>query len=143
MKWKYTVCSITLLYSSTFYILFLPFFVLEIFKFKHDKVFVRDSASISKFEWFEQPWREHQQKTFVKLSRFWLLRGWQGPSESIKKENSWWKYFFQILLNKVLKICEKWYLLMQKRIKTKRNKRSGGYFLQIFIRSIFKTWNAM
>ena len=41
-------------YSSTFYSLFLPFFVLEIFKFKYDKVFVRHSASISKFEWFEQ-----------------------------------------------------------------------------------------
>ena len=48
------VCSITLLYSSTFYSLFLPFFVLEIFKFKYDKVFVRNSASICKFEWFEQ-----------------------------------------------------------------------------------------
>ena len=32
------VCSITLLYSSTFYSLFLPFFVLEIFKFKYGKV---------------------------------------------------------------------------------------------------------
>ena len=55
IKWKWPVCSITLLYSSTFYSLFLPFFVLEIFKFKYDKVFVRHSASISKFEWFEQP----------------------------------------------------------------------------------------
>ena len=36
------VCSITLLYSSTFYSLFLPFFVLEIFKFKYDKDFVSD-----------------------------------------------------------------------------------------------------
>ena len=42
-------------YSSTFYNLFLPFFVLEIFKFKYGKVFVRHSTSISKFEWFEQP----------------------------------------------------------------------------------------
>ena len=50
------VCSITLLYSSTFYSLFLPFFVLEIFKFKYDKVFVRHSAFIPKFEWFEQLW---------------------------------------------------------------------------------------
>ena len=40
----------------TFYSLFLSFFVLEIFKFKYDKVFIRHSASISKFEWFEQPW---------------------------------------------------------------------------------------
>ena len=34
-------------YSSTFYSLFLPFFVLEILKFKYDKVFVSHSASIS------------------------------------------------------------------------------------------------
>ena len=38
------------IYSSTFYSLFLPFFVLEIFKLKYDKVFVRYSAYISKFE---------------------------------------------------------------------------------------------
>ena len=50
------VSSVTLLYSSTFCSLLLPFFVLEIFKFKYDKVFVRHSVSISKFEWFEQPW---------------------------------------------------------------------------------------
>ena len=49
------VCSITRLYSSLFYSLFLPFFILKIFKFKYYKVFVRHSASISKFEWFEQP----------------------------------------------------------------------------------------
>ena len=47
VKWKQSVCSITLLYSSTFYSLFLPFFVLEIFKFKYDKFFVRSFASIS------------------------------------------------------------------------------------------------
>ena len=39
--------SITLFYYSTFYSLFLPYFVLEIFKFKYDKVFVEHSASIS------------------------------------------------------------------------------------------------
>ena len=50
------VCSMILLYSSTFYSFFVPFFVLEIFKFKYDKVFIRHSASISKFKWFEQPW---------------------------------------------------------------------------------------
>ena len=39
------------LYSSTFYCLFLPFFVLEILiKFKYDKFFVGHFASISKFE---------------------------------------------------------------------------------------------
>ena len=56
VKWKQSVRSITLLYSSTFYSLFLPFFVLEIYKFKHDKFFVRNSAAISEFDWFEQPW---------------------------------------------------------------------------------------
>ena len=45
---------VTAPYSSTFYSLFLPFFVLEIFKFKYDKFFVRHSASTSKFKWFEQ-----------------------------------------------------------------------------------------
>ena len=50
-----SLCSIILLYSRHLYSLFLPFFVMEIFKFKYDKVFVRHSASISKFEWFEQP----------------------------------------------------------------------------------------
>ena len=54
VKWKQVVCSMTLLYSSTFYCLFLPFFVLEIFKFKCDTLFVRNSAAISKFDWFEQ-----------------------------------------------------------------------------------------
>ena len=53
-KWKQSVRSITLLYSSTFYGLFLPFFVLEIFKFKYDMLFVINSAAISKFDWFEQ-----------------------------------------------------------------------------------------
>ena len=36
------------------YRLFISFFVLEIFKFKYGKFFVRPSASISKFKWFEQ-----------------------------------------------------------------------------------------
>ena len=57
VKWKQSVCCITLLYFSTFYSLFLPLFALEIFKFKYDKVFLRHSVSISKFEWFEQPWQ--------------------------------------------------------------------------------------
>ena len=67
------VCSITLLYSSTFYSLFLPFFVLEIFKFKYDKVFVRYSASISKFKWFEQPCNN--------------LKGWK-VSKILRKKDS-------------------------------------------------------
>ena len=36
VEWKQSVCSITLLYSSTLCSLFLPFFVLEIFRFKYD-----------------------------------------------------------------------------------------------------------
>ena len=44
-----------ILYSSTLYSLSLPFFVLEIFKFKYDRFFIRHSVSISKFEWSEQP----------------------------------------------------------------------------------------
>ena len=55
VKWKGSVGSITRHGSSAFYSLFLTFFVLEIFKFKYDKFFVRNSASISKFEWFEWP----------------------------------------------------------------------------------------
>ena len=64
VKWKQSVCSITLLYSSTFYSLFLWFFFLKIFEFKYDKVFVRYSAFISKFEWFEKlcPIRRHPRK---------------------------------------------------------------------------------
>ena len=54
VKRKQSVCSIILLYSSNFYSLFLPFFILEIFKFKYDRFFVRHSASISKFKWFKQ-----------------------------------------------------------------------------------------
>ena len=48
------------------------------------------------------------------LSKFWLLRGWGSSlSESFKKENLWQKYFLQVSLNnEVLKIFEKWYLLM-------------------------------
>ena len=56
VKWKQSICSITLFCSSTqctFYSLFLLFFVLEI-KSKYDKFFIRHSTFISKFKWFEQ-----------------------------------------------------------------------------------------
>ena len=56
VKWKQSICSVTLPCSSTFYSLFILFFVLEIFKFKYRNFFVRHSASISKFKWFEQQW---------------------------------------------------------------------------------------
>ena len=47
------------------------------------------------------------------------------------------------MLNEVLTILEKWYLQMQKLIKTVRNKKSGGCIFQISIRCTFKTWNTM
>ena len=59
VKWKQSVSPVTLPYSSIFHSLFLSFFVLEIFKSKYDKSFVRHSAFISKFEWFEQSWYVH------------------------------------------------------------------------------------
>ena len=43
--------------------------------------------------------REHQQKTFVMLSGFWLLRGWGSLSKSVKKENSY-KNLASILMTK-------------------------------------------
>ena len=47
----------SLFYSSTFYSLFIPFFVLKIFKFKYLwQGFCQTSASISRFKWFEKPW---------------------------------------------------------------------------------------
>ena len=60
VKWEQSECSINLPYFSTFYSLFLPFFVLEIFKLKYDKFFVWHSASISKSKWFEQPCRYYR-----------------------------------------------------------------------------------
>ena len=54
----------------------------------------------------------HWQKMFLTLSRFWPLREWGIWLNPLNKENSWQKSFFQILLNEVLKNCEKWYLLM-------------------------------
>ena len=43
------------------------------------------------------------------FSRFWPFRGWVVWVNPLKKENSWQKSFFQIMLNEVLKICKKWY----------------------------------
>ena len=87
-------------YSSSFYGLFLPFFVLEKFKFKYDKFFVRHTVSISKFEWFEQAWH---QKTFVTCD-FWPFKG--VGAESNKKGKFVTKIVFQIMLNKVLESCK-------------------------------------
>ena len=51
--------------------------------------------------------REHQQITFVTLSGFWLLRGLGCLSESVKKGKFLTKIFLLIMLNEVLKSCEK------------------------------------
>ena len=47
---KTVICPITLPCFNTFYSLFIPFFVLEIFKFKYGQFFCQNSISISKFE---------------------------------------------------------------------------------------------
>ena len=72
--------------------------------------------------------REHQQKTFVSLGGFWLLRGWRGLVESIKKVKFVTKIFFPIMVSEVLKTCKKSYLLMhiyKSQSKTTRSKRTG------------------
>ena len=60
--------------------------------------------------------KEHQQKTFVTLSKFWSLMvgggGGGGWVNLLKKGNLWGKSFFQTMLYEALKISEKWYLLM-------------------------------
>ena len=64
--------------------------------------------------------REQWQKTFVTLGRFWpIVKGAQGWGKrgsmnpiKFKKGKIVAKSFFQIMLNEVLKFCEKWYLLM-------------------------------
>ena len=61
--------------------------------------------------------REHERGKGVKGGG-----GWVNPL----KKNSWRKSFLQIILNEVLKICEKWYMFWCKLIKTTRNIRSGG-----------------
>ena len=78
VKWKQSLCSITLLCSSTFYGLFLPFFVLEIFKFNYDMFFVTNSAAISKFNWFEQLCGVGQNGPL--LTHFTCVSGLEGTS---------------------------------------------------------------
>ena len=59
---------------------------------------------------FCNEFREHRQKTFVTLSRFWPLRGWGGRgglSEFVKKGKFVKTFFFQIMLYKALKTSEK------------------------------------
>ena len=84
--------------------------------------------------------REHQQKTFVTFSRFWLLR---GLSESVKKEKFVTKIFFSVNFEWSSKNLWKMISADVKAKKTIRNKRSGGSVLQIFIRRNFETWNTI
>ena len=54
---------------------------------------------------------EEKQKIYVILSNFWSLKGWvggvRGLSESVNERNNHKKILFQIVLNEVLKSCEK------------------------------------
>ena len=70
VKWKQSVSSITLAYSSTFYSLFLSLFVLETFKFKYHKLFVRYSASITAVQ-INQIWK-CQQNFWWKMCHSWI-----------------------------------------------------------------------
>ena len=85
--------------------------------------------------------RDLQQKTFVTRSQFRPLRGWRVGVwlNSLKKENSRQKSFFQIILKKVLKICEKWKMtyhtiLCKKYLQNlKRNVKRGCIFHLILV----------
>ena len=78
------------------------------------------------------------------LSGFWPLgaagEGGEGLSESVKKENLWWKYFFSDNVEWISKyLCK-----MTSDVKANlNNNRSGGSILKVFIRSTFKTWNTL
>ena len=73
------------------------------------------------FVWKYPFWlREHRQKTFITISGLWPLRRWWwevgegewGWVNPLRKEHFCRKSFFQLMLNEILKNCEKWYLLM-------------------------------
>ena len=107
------VRSIALLYSSIFYSLFLPFFVLEIFKFKYDKVFVRHSASISKFEWFEQPWDISQlRKTLRSHKNRWSLTDLSGANIGFHSNSRDW-LFWVFMMSKINPLMNKSALFWQ------------------------------
>ena len=63
----------SLFYSSNFYNLVLPFFVLEIFKFKYNTFFLRNSAGISKFDWLEHIYYILNPSFFIYLYSFNLI----------------------------------------------------------------------
>ena len=84
---------------------------------------------------FNKDLRQLQQKTFVTLSRFWLLRGQGSLSESVNKGKFVTKIFFQIFLNEVFR------KMMPADAKANRNKKkSKMWWLHLTnIRSAFKT----
>ena len=61
-------------------------------------------------QWHGTQLRDHQQKTFVTLSRYWPFSEWGVWVNRLKRENLSWKSFFQIMLNEALKSCKKWYI---------------------------------
>ena len=126
-KWKQSVCFITLPCSSTFYSLSLSFFVLEIFKFKYGKFFIRNSPSISKFEWFEQP---RQISMYIPSIYYhesiFLLKG-----NSTIKFNNW------ILAMKLPRrqIKDSWYL----EAATERRIAILSFFVKIYEKCLWKS----
>ena len=55
---------------------------------------------------------KNNKKLWFLLTRFCASGCWGVWVNPLKMENSWQKAFFQIMMNKVLKSCEKWSLLM-------------------------------
>ena len=109
VKWKQPVYSIIFPYSSTFYSLFLPFVVREIFKFNYDKFFVRHSASIFKSKWFEES-RLILNKAYLEkvyLAVYSLIHG--CATTSMENQNIWWNInlmLSQIRQKTVIKNCK-------------------------------------
>ena len=68
-------------------------------------------------KYFRRHFREYWLKSFVTLSRFWLLRGFGWIRLKRKNCN---KNLFQIMLNEVLKSYIKWHLLIWKQILNKK-----------------------
>ena len=136
VKWKQTVCSITVSCSKTLYSLFLHFFVLEIFKFKYDNFYIRDFASISKFKWFEQPWKIvvqciDQAKLDSSLPNHQFKKKGISFHLSGEIENLWEKgewFLFEVLL------WDKWKTLKRKTLELyvwnlPLLRKSGAFFL--------------
>ena len=61
----------------------------------------------------------------------------------LKKEKLIQKSFFQIILNKVLKICERWNADIKDKVKQQINELGVVSYPIFFIRSTFKTWNTL